>query len=181
MDKLKRIRLLLTLFVFISFFSCESKSELIVNNLLIQIENQKKKLDCIDLNQLELAFNAFHYNIKNINRCVDSFSLELGSALNYYKGIKKIKPGEYAVKHHAMELKISNQIIQLEWLRKDLKMDLLPVDSIPIYITLEERNINNISMDFKRHYYDYQYVINSHDSLDPYFKNIIAKSCNGAL
>ena len=59
----------------------------------------------------------------------------IGSALNYYKGIK-IKPGEYAVKHHAMELKISNQIIQLEWLRKDLKMDLLPVDSIPIYITL---------------------------------------------
>ena len=53
-----------------------------------------------------------------------------------------------------MELKISNQIIQLEWLRKDLKMDLLPVDSIPIYITLEERNINNISMDFKRHYYE---------------------------
>ena len=74
MDKLKRIRLLLTLFVLISFFSCESKSELIVNNLLIQIENQKKKLDSIDLNQLELAFNAFHYNIKNINRCVDSFS-----------------------------------------------------------------------------------------------------------
>ena len=34
-------------------------------------------------------------------------------------------------------------------------------------------------MDFNRHYYDYQYVIKSHDSLDPYFKNIIAKSCNG--
>ena len=107
--------------------------------------------------------------------------MELGSALNYYKGIKKIKPGEYAVKHNAIELKISNQIIQLKWLRKDLKMDLLPVDSIPIYITLEERNVNNISMDFKRHYHDYQYVINSHDSLDPYFKNIIAKSCNVAL
>ena len=90
MDKLKRIRLLLTLFVLISFFSCESKSELIVNNLLIQIENQKKKLDSIDLNQLELAFNAFHYNIKNINRCVDSFSLELGSTLIYYKGISNI-------------------------------------------------------------------------------------------
>ena len=29
-------------------------------------------------------------------------------------------------------------------------------------------------MDFKRHYYDYQYVINSHDSLDSYLKNIIA-------
>ena len=83
------------------------------------------------------------------------------------------------VKHHAMELKISNQINQLEWLRNDLKMDLLPIDSIPIYITLEERNVTNISMDFNRHYYDYQYVIKSHDSLDSYFKNIIANSCNG--
>ena len=78
-----------------------------------------------------------------------------------------------------MELKISNQINQLEWLRKDLKMNLLPIDSIPIYITLEERNVTNISMDFNRHYYDYQYVIKSHDSLDAYFKNIIANSCNG--
>ena len=75
MDKLKNTAV--TNFIcFNFFFSCESKSELIVNNLLIQIENQKK-LDSIDLNQLELAFNAFHYNIKNINRCVDSFSLEL--------------------------------------------------------------------------------------------------------
>ena len=179
MDKLKRIRLLLILVVIISFYSCESKNELAVNNLILQIENQKKKLDSIDLNKLETAFNAFHYNIKNINRCVDSFSLELGSTLNYYKGIKKIKPGDFNVKHHAMELKISNQINQLEWLRKDLKMDLLPIDSIPIYITLEERNVTNISMDFNRHYYDYQYVIKSHDSLDPYFKNIIANSCNG--
>ena len=181
MDQLKRIRQLLILVVFISFYSCESKSELRINDLLKQLENQKKNLDLIDLSQLETAFNAFHYNIKNINRCVDSFSLELGSTLNYYKGIKKIKPGEFGVKHHAMVLKISNQIKQLEWLRKDLKKDLLPIDSIPIFLTLEERNVTNISMDFKRHYYDYQYVINSHDSLDSYFKNIIANSCNGVL
>jgi len=67
MDKLKRIRLSLILVVIISFYSCESKNELAVNNLILQIENQKKKLDSIDLNKLETAFNAFHYNIKNIN------------------------------------------------------------------------------------------------------------------
>ncbi len=175
------MRLLMFILFITSISSCESKSELHVNDLMTQLKNQKNKLESIDLNMLELAYNAFHYNVKNLNRCVDSFSLELGSTLNYYRGIKKIKPGEFAVKHHALGIKISNQLKQLEFLKKDIKSHVLPSDSISIYIGLEEKNVTNISLDFKSHYFDYQYVINSHDSLDPYFKGVITNSCDDLL
>ena len=55
MDQLKRIRQLLILVVFISFYSCESKSELRINDLLKQLENQKKNLGVIGTRLLSLG------------------------------------------------------------------------------------------------------------------------------
>ena len=80
-----------------------------------------------------------NFNIMgNLNRCVDSFSLELGNALNYYKGIK-IKPIDFKTKHDALHKKINNQINQIELLSHDISLGLIPTDSIGLP-TMEKQN-----------------------------------------
>ena len=72
-------------------FSCNGhKNGESAANLAKQLSIQKNKLDMVEVETIDAAFKAFQYNVGNLNRCVDSFSIELGNALNYYKGIKKI-------------------------------------------------------------------------------------------
>ena len=93
----------------------------------------------VEVETIDAAFKAFQYNVGNLNLCVDSFSLELGNALNYYKGIKKIKPIDFKTKHDALHKKINNQINQIELLSHDISLGLIPTDSIPIYATMEKQ------------------------------------------
>ena len=73
------------------FFSCNSHNNAeSVDNLVEQLSIQKNKLNMVEVETIDAAFKAFQYNVGNLNRCVDSFSLELGNALNYYKGIKRL-------------------------------------------------------------------------------------------
>ena len=133
----------------------------------------------VEVETIDAAFKAFQYNVGNLNRCVDSFSLELGNALNYYKGIKKIKPIDFKTKHDALHKKINNQINQIELLSHDISLGLIPTDSIPIYATMEKQNIDAVTLEILTHYSDYMYVKKANDSLDSYFKTIIKRACEG--
>ena len=133
----------------------------------------------VEVETVDAAFKAFQYNVGNLNRCVDSFSLELGNALNYYKGIKKIKPIDFKTKHDALHKKINNQINQIELLSHDISLGLIPTDSIPIYATMEKQNVDAVTLEILTHYSDYMYVKKANDSLDSYFKTIIKRTCEG--
>ena len=133
----------------------------------------------VEVETIDDAFKAFQYNVGNLNRCVDSFSLELGNALNYYKGIKKIKPIDFKTKHDALHKKINNQINQIELLSHDISLGLIPTDSIPIYATMEKQNVDAVTLEILTHYSDYMYVKKANDSLDSYFKTIIKRACEG--
>ena len=162
------------------FFSCNSHNNAeSVDNLVEQLSIQKNKLNMVEVETIDAAFKAFQYNVGNLNRCVDSFSLELGNALNYYKGIKKIKPIDFKTKHDALHKKINNQINQIELLSHDISLGLIPTDSIPIYATMEKQNIDAVTLEILTHYSDYMYVKKANDSLDSYFKSIIKRACEG--
>ena len=162
------------------FFSCNSHNNAeSVDNLVEQLSIQKDKLNMVEVETINAAFKAFQYNVGNLNRCVDSFSLELGNALNYYKGIKKIKPIDFKTKHDALHKKINNQINQIELLSHDISLGLIPTDSIPIYATMEKQNVDAVTLEILTHYSDYMYVKKANDSLDSYFKTIIKRACEG--
>ena len=162
------------------FFSCNRHNNAeSVDNLVEQLSIQKNKLNMVEVETIDAAFKAFQYNVGNLNRCVDSFSLELGNALNYYKGIKKIKPIDFKTKHDALHKKINNQINQIELLSHDISLGLIPTDSIPIYATMEKQNIDAVTLEILTHYSDYMYVKKANDSLDSYFKTIIKRACEG--
>ena len=162
------------------FFSCNSHNNAeSVDNLVEQLSIQKNKLNMVEVETIDAAFKAFQYNVGNLNRCVDSFSLELGNALNYYKGIKKIKPIDFKTKHDALHKKINNQINQIELLSHDISLGLIPTDSIPIYATMEKQNVDAVTLEILTHYTDYMYVKKANDSLDSYFKTIIKRACEG--
>ena len=162
------------------FFSCNSHNNAeSVDNLVEQLSIQKNKLNMVEVETVDAAFKAFQYNVGNLNRCVDSFSLELGNALNYYKGIKKIKPIDFKTKHDALHKKINNQINQIELLSHDISLGLIPTDSIPIYATMEKQNVDAVTLEILTHYSDYMYVKKANDSLDSYFKTIIKRTCEG--
>ena len=161
-------------------FSCNSHNNAeSVDNLVEQLSIQKNKLNMVEVETIDDAFKAFQYNVGNLNRCVDSFSLELGNALNYYKGIKKIKPIDFKTKHDALHKKINNQINQIELLSHDISLGLIPTDSIPIYASMEKQNIDAVTLEILTHYSDYMYVKKANDSLDSYFKTIIKRACEG--
>tara|TARA_B100000424_G_scaffold269352_1_gene266108 strand:- start:1158 stop:1691 length:534 start_codon:yes stop_codon:yes gene_type:complete len=162
------------------FFSCKRHNNAeSVDNLVEQLSIQKNKLSMVEVETIDAAFKAFQYNVGNLNRCVDSFSLELGNALNYYKGIKKIKPIDFKTKHDALHKKINNQINQIELLSHDISLGLIPKDSIPIYATMEKQNVDAVTLEILTHYSDYMYVKQANDSLDSYFKTIIKRACEG--
>ena len=162
------------------FFSCNRHNNAeSVDTLVEQLSIQKNKLSMVEVETIDAAFKAFQYNVGNLNRCVDSFSLELGNALNYYKGIKKIKPIDFKTKHDALHKKINNQINQIELLSHDISLGLIPTDSIPIYATMEKQNIDAVTLEILTHYSDYMYVKKANDSLDSYFKTIIKRACEG--
>ena len=162
------------------FFSCNSHNNAeSVDNLVEQLSIQKNKLNMVEVETIDAAFKAFQYNVGNLNRCVDSFSLELGNALNYYKGIKKIKPIDFKTKHDALHKKINNQINQIELLSHDISLGLIPTDSIPIYASMEKQNVDAVTLEILTHYSDYMYVKKANDSLDSYFKTIIKRACEG--
>ena len=162
------------------FFSCNSHNNAeSVDNLVEQLSIQKNKLNMVEVETIDAAFKAFQYNVGNLNRCVDSFSLELGNALNYYKGIKKIKPIDFKTKHDALHKKINNQINQIELLSHDISLGLISTDSIPIYASMEKQNVDAVTLEILTHYSDYMYVKKANDSLDSYFKTIIKRACEG--
>lgn len=173
-------KLVIFIFGLTFFFSCNSHNNAeSVDNLVEQLSIQKNKLNMVEVETIDAAFKAFQYNVGNLNRCVDSFSLELGNALNYYKGIKKIKPIDFKTKHDALHKKINNQINQIELLSHDISLGLIPTDSIPIYATMEKQNIDAVTLEILTHYSDYMYVKKANDSLDSYFKTIIKRACEG--
>ena len=162
------------------FFSCNRHNNAeSVDTLVEQLSIQKNKLSMVEVETIDSAFKAFQYNVGNLNRCVDSFSLELGNALNYYKGIKKINPIDFKTKHEALHKKITNQINQIELLSQDISMGLIPKDSIPIYSIMEKQNVDAVTLEILTHYSDYMYVKKANDSLDSYFKAIIKSACEG--
>ena len=162
------------------FFSCNRHNNAeSVDTLVEQLSIQKNKLSMVEVETIDAAFKAFQYNVGNLNRCVDSFSIELGNALNYYKGIKKINPIDFKTKHEALNKKITNQINQIELLSQDISMGLIPKDSIPIYSIMEKQNVDAVTLEILTHYSDYMYVKKANDSLDSYFKAIIKSACEG--
>ena len=162
------------------FFSCNiHNSAESVDTLVEQLSIQKNKLSMVEVETIDAAFKAFQYNVGNLNRCVDSFSIELGNALNYYKGIKNINPIDFKTKHDALHKKINNQINQIKLLSHDISMGLIPKDSIPIYSTMEKQNVDAVTFEILTHYSDYMYVKKANDSLDSYFKAIIKSACEG--
>ena len=173
-------KLVIFIFSLTFFFSCNSHNNAeSVDNLVEQLSIQKNKLNMVEVETIDAAFKAFQYNVGNLNRCVDSFSLELGNALNYYKGIKKIKPIDFKTKHDALHKKINNQINQIELLSQDISLGLIPTDSIPIYSIMEKQNVDAVTLEILTHYSDYMYVKKANDSLDSYFKAIIKSACEG--
>ena len=72
---------------------------------------------------------------------------------------------------------LSNEISQLEMLANDLENNFIPLDSIPLYLNLEEENIDMIFSDLHELTLLYNFIIETNDSLYPYVKDFAEKYC----
>ena len=106
---------------------------------------------------------------------MDSAETEFSVAMNNYKGMKKHLQIFLII--IVLRRRTSNEISQLEMLTADLQNNLIPEDSIQLYLELEDENIEMIFSDLHELSMLYNFIIETHDSLYPYVKTFAENYC----
>lgn len=150
-------------------FSCASKHKDELNDVEVlqaELATLENTFYSISIEDVKEAKKAYVENMRSVKTYYfpDSLDNSFTSMLNSYKGIKhSTKTIDYDF--------ISNQDninamkTQLENLHKDIKNDVLPEDSIRIFIEQESQNLESLSENVGSYIVNADYTIELHDSL----------------
>jgi hypothetical protein len=84
--------------------------------------------------------------------------------MNIYKGLKKTCP-KFLNIFTLTKKNLESQILQIQSLKKDIDNDLIPIDSLNIYLDLEEKNTQKISDNVLELTELYDFINSVNDSL----------------
>ena len=90
------------------------------------------------MNKVNNAYTGYKKNIDLVRSCVDTLEKSFSVRMNNYKGLKKTCP-KFLSTFSIAKKNLEDQIFQIQNLSKDLEHNLIPIDSINIYLDLEVR------------------------------------------
>ena len=155
------IRLYLTLAIFIlSIYSCSLKNGSSKNeDVIAEVENLQRKLNAlefsfnsIDTVSVEEALKRYKENLSMIKKYYnDTVNKEFVHIMNRYKGIKKARKNISKKDRNDIQTNLKITKNQLHNLSLDLESDILPADSIPYFIKMENEKVVKLNDDISNY------------------------------
>ena len=155
------IRLYLTLVIFIlSIYSCSLKNGSSKNeDVIAEVENLQRKLNAlefsfnsIDTVSVEEALKRYKENLSMIKKYYnDTVNKEFVHIMNRYKGIKKARKNISKKDRNDIQTNLKITKNQLHNLSLDLESDILPADSIPYFIKMENEKVVKLNDDISNY------------------------------
>ena len=162
---------------FLVLISCSNKGEKEANALLSKSFFLEKSIKEINTINVQDAFSKYQQNIELVKKCVNAIENEFARRMNNYKGLKRACPN-FLTSYDLTKKNLETEINQLKMLRLDLSNNLVPTDSIPYYIEMEEKNVQKISDDLLDVLTLYDFVISTSDSLYLPIMDYAEKECS---
>ena len=163
--------------IFLFTCSCSNNQKERIDILESKLSNLEKSFSEVNSSKVSKAYNGYKENIELVKSCVDTLEKSFSIRMNNYKGLKKTCP-QFLATFSIAKKNLQNQIIQIQNLNLDLENKLIPVDSINIYLDLEEENIQKISDDVLELLEIYEFISSVSDSLYEPIKLYAEKYCS---
>lgn len=163
MKNIIKISVLLILVACGSSHSDEIEKVEVLQAKLAALENT---FNSINVDDVKKARDAYNENMRKIKTYYFSDTIEhdFTSMLNTYKGIKNAT-GTFEFDYKSNMENINFMKKQLEDLHSDLENNVLPKDSITIFIQQESLNLEQLSENVGTYVINADYAIGLHDSL----------------
>ena len=171
------MKILINLLIFFSLMGCSNNQPEKINMFKIKLSNLEKSFLELNLNKVYNAYTGYKENIDLVRSCVDTLEKSFSIRMNNYKGLKKTCP-KFLSTFSIAKKNLENQIFQIQNLSKDLEHNLIPVDSINVYLELESENIQKISDEVLELLELYEFINSVSDSLYEPIKLYAEKFCS---
>lgn len=145
-------------------FSCNSNDQNEIKNIQIKLANLENSFSNLTPNKVSIAFSGYKENIELVRSCVDTLESSFAVRMNIYKGLKKTCP-KFLNIFTLTKKNLESQILQIQSLKKDIDDGLIPIDSLNIYFSLEEKNTQKISDNVLELTELYDFINSVNDSL----------------
>lgn len=145
-------------------FSCNSNDQNEIKNIQIKLANLENSFSNLTPNKVSIAFSGYKENIELVRSCVDTLESSFAIRMNIYKGLKKTCP-KFLNIFTLTKKNLESQILQIQSLKKDIDNGLIPIDSLNIYFSLEEKNTQKISDNVLELTELYDFINSVNDSL----------------
>jgi archaellum component FlaC len=162
--------------VFLVLTGCSNNGKKQTNALLSKAFFLEKSINEINTIHVENAFLKYQENIELVKKCVSTIENEFARRMNNYKGLKRACPN-FLTNYNFTKRNLETEIKQLKLLKLDLSNKLIPADSIPYFLEMEEKNLQKISDDLLDILNLYDFVTSTSDSLYLPIKNFAKKEC----
>jgi archaellum component FlaC len=158
------MKYLFYLIIFSVLFNCNSNDQNEIKNIQIKLANLENSFSNLTPNKVSIAFSGYKENIELVRSCVDTLESSFAIRMNIYKGLKKTCP-KFLNIFTLTKKNLESQILQIQSLKKDIDNDLIPIDSLNIYFSLEEKNTQKISDNVLELTELYDFINSVNDSL----------------
>jgi hypothetical protein len=158
------MKYLFYLIIFSVLFSCNSNDQNEIKNIQIKLANLENSFSNLTPNKVSIAFSGYKENIELVRSCVDTLESSFAIRMNIYKGLKKTCP-KFLNIFTLTKKNLESQILQIQSLKKDIDDGLIPIDSLNIYFSLEEKNTQKISDNVLELTELYDFINSVNDSL----------------
>jgi len=158
------MKYLFYLIIFSVLFSCNSNDQNEIKNIQIKLANLENSFSNLTPNKVSTAFSGYKENIELVRSCVDTLESSFAIRMNIYKGLKKTCP-KFLNIFTLTKKNLESQILQIQSLKKDIDNGLIPIDSLNIYFSLEEKNTQKISDNVLELTELYDFINSVNDSL----------------
>lgn len=137
----------------------------------------KTTYQTIELEKVTYAKDTYTKNMEQIKTYYkpDSIDMNVVQLLDFYKGVKKSAKG-FEEDYNKLGEKIEFIDHQLTTLKNDLENKIDMKDSIAIFISNEQKNIEILQKNIGTIIYNYDYVTQVHDSISSKVQSILIQN-----
>lgn len=131
----------------------------------------------VDIAKVKFAMESYSKNMDQIKTYYkpDSIDQNITNLINFYKGIKHSAKG-FEDEYYAVGMQIEFIEKQLSTLKKDMENNADFKDSLSIFLENEHKNLDALSADIGTLMYNYDFIINVHDSVASKVQNILLEN-----
>ncbi len=171
------MRILFWLIGFVFFNSCSNLQKNELNDYVFKLKSLENIFNEIEFETFEKASDGFDENMDLIKLlCSDSISLKFVSSVNHYKAIKKSKD-LFILNYQLLAKNLELEKNQLQSLEQDIDNNLIPLDSIIVYLNNEKQNLQLMSDETNNVVNLFDEIVIIHDSLYLRIKELAKSNC----